>query len=72
MISEANTRSAYLVEKYGSLTFEQRMARIYELSSANYNRIIVNDLSQQEFVYRVVKSSDLKILRSGTLNFWSC
>ncbi|RCS56422.1 hypothetical protein DU000_12540 [Parvibium lacunae] len=37
-----------------------RMMRIDELTTANYNRILSSDLANSDYVYRLVKSSDLK------------
>lgn len=47
--SDAKERSAYLSKKYGSLTSEQRMARIDELSRMNYERRIGEAINNQEY-----------------------
>ena len=60
IIAEARATSAMLREKYGAMTSAERMARIDELAGSNYNRLLAQDLSNQEFVYRLVKSSDLR------------
>lgn len=68
LISQANARSAYLKEKYGSLTSEQRRARIDELSGANYERRIGELIDGQEYVFRYLSEEGLeKSFKYGTI-----
>ncbi|MEJ2802351.1 hypothetical protein WAE61_10750 [Comamonadaceae bacterium PP-2] len=68
LIAESRTQSAYLQGKYGSLSSEQRLARIDELSGANYQRRIGEAIDNQEYVYRYLSETGLSdSTRYGTL-----
>ena len=60
LIAEANSRSAYLRGKFGSLTSEQRLARIDELSQANWTRRVDEMINSQDYVFRYLTDSGLQ------------
>jgi hypothetical protein len=51
------SRGAYLRQKYGHLSGEQRAARIDELSRQNYARLLDEAINKQEYVYRYLTQS---------------
>ncbi len=60
IISEANVRTAYLKDKYGHLSSQQRVARIDELAGANYERRLTEMLNGQDYVFRYMTESGLQ------------
>ena len=63
-VLDARVSSAALKEKYGHLNAEQRGARIDDLSTENYNRILADDLSQVNYVYRAIDADLIDIYRT--------
>ncbi len=60
LVAEANASSAALRAKYGGMTSAQRMARIDELSRANWTRRVDEMVNSQQYVFRYLTQSGLE------------
>jgi hypothetical protein len=68
LIDEARARSAELRAKFGGLTSEDRMARIDQLSQANWGRRLDEMVNSQQYVFRYLTESGYQAsMKYGTV-----